>query len=73
VEIALQEIVTRQITIFSTCNSAGEYADCLDLIASGKVDVKTFISAVAPLEEGPQWFARLYANEPGLLKVILTP
>jgi hypothetical protein len=28
---------------------------------------------VAPLEEGPAWFDRLYAREPGLLKVLLRP
>jgi threonine dehydrogenase-like Zn-dependent dehydrogenase len=31
------------------------------------------ISAVAPLEDGPAWFERLYAREPGLMKVILQP
>lgn len=73
VDFPLQEIVTKQITVFSTCNSAGEYADCLDLIASGKIDIDSFISAVAPLADGPQWFKRLYAAEPGLMKVILLP
>jgi L-iditol 2-dehydrogenase len=73
VDFPLQEIVTRQITVFSTCNSAGEYAGCLDLIASGKIDIDSFISAVAPLADGPQWFQRLYASEPGLMKVILLP
>ena len=31
------------------------------------------ISAIAPLNEGPDWFERLYKQEPGLLKVILQP
>jgi L-iditol 2-dehydrogenase len=31
------------------------------------------ITAIAPLEEGPRWFERLYAREPNLMKVILTP
>ena len=31
------------------------------------------ISAVSPLAEGPAWFERLYAGEPGLMKVILQP
>ncbi len=72
-DFPLQAAVTRQIALYGTCASAGEYPDCLDLIGSGKVDVDSFISAVAPLEEGAAWFKRLYAAEPGLLKVILKP
>ena len=44
-----------------------------DLIASGKVNVTDFISATPPLEEGAQWFERLYAGENGLMKVLLKP
>ncbi len=73
VDFPLQSVVTRQISLYGSCASAGEYPDCLDLIASGKVDVDSFISAVAPLSEGASWFARLYASEPGLMKVILVP
>jgi L-iditol 2-dehydrogenase len=73
VEIPLQSIVTRQISLSGSCASSGEYAAGLDLVASGKVDVDTFISAVAPLSDGAAWFRRLYANEPGLMKVILAP
>jgi L-iditol 2-dehydrogenase len=42
-------------------------------VASGAVDVKSLISAVAPLAEGPAWFERLYAREANLLKVVLAP
>lgn len=73
VEFPLQAAVTRQISLYGTCASCGEYPDCLDLIASRKVDVDSFISAVAPLEEGAEWFKRLHSGEPGLLKVILKP
>lgn len=73
VEVSLQAAVLRQITLYGSCASAGEYPACLDLIGSGKVDVNSFISAVAPLSEGASWFKRLYAAEPGLLKVILKP
>ena len=73
VDFPLQSVVTRQISLYGSCASAGEYPECLDLIASGKVDVDSFISAVAPLEEGADWFNRLYAGEAGLMKVILKP
>ena len=42
-------------------------------MAKGAIRVKAMISAVVPLEEGPQWFERLYAGEPNLMKVVLTP
>jgi len=34
---------------------------------------RSLISAVAPLASGPEWFGRLYAGEPGLMKVVLAP
>ncbi len=40
---------------------------------SGKVDLEAIVSAVAPLDQGASWFARLYQREPGLLKVVLQP
>jgi L-iditol 2-dehydrogenase len=73
VELPLQAVVTRELTLIGTCASAGEYPACLDLIASGKVNVTDFISATPPLEEGAQWFERLYAGEKGLMKVLLKP
>lgn len=73
VEMPLQAIVTRQITLIGTCASAGEYPACLNLIASGKIDVGPLISRVRPLEEGGEWFARLHKGEAGLTKVILNP
>jgi L-iditol 2-dehydrogenase len=73
VDMPLQQIVTREITLIGVCASAGEYPACIDLMARGKIDVRAFISAFAPLEEGPMWFDRLYQQEPGLMKVILKP
>lgn len=73
IDFPLQSVVTRQLSLYGSCASAGEYPDCLDQLASGKVDVDSFISAVVPLSEGASWFNRLYAAEPGLMKVILVP
>jgi len=73
VKLPLQKVVTREMTLRGSCASSGEYGDCLDLIAAGKVDIDSFISAVAPLSEGASWFERLYAGEKGLMKVILKP
>lgn len=73
VTLPLQKAVTRQIRIQGSCASAGEYPQAIQLLTSGAIKVKPLISAVAPLEDGPQWFERLYAREPNLMKVVLTP
>jgi L-iditol 2-dehydrogenase len=73
VELPLQEVVTRQLRLQGSCASSGEYPQCIDLLASGAIQVDPLISAVAPLAEGPQWFDRLYRREGNLMKVILTP
>jgi L-iditol 2-dehydrogenase len=72
VELPLQKVVSRQIRLQGSAASAGEYPEAIDLVASGKIQVKPLITAVAPLEEGPEWFKRLYAHEPNLMKVVLT-
>jgi L-iditol 2-dehydrogenase len=73
VTLPLQKVVTRQIRLQGSCASAGEYPRAIELLASGAVKVRPLITAVAPLEEGASWFARLYNREPNLLKVVLTP
>jgi L-iditol 2-dehydrogenase len=73
VDFPLQEVVTRQISVRGSCSSCGEYPACLDMIARGTINVDALISEVAPLAEGADWFKRLYSQEQGLMKVILTP
>jgi len=73
VELPLQAAVTRELTLYGSCASAGEYPDCLELIAEGKVSTDALMSAAAPLAEGASWFQRLYDKEPGLMKVVLKP
>jgi L-iditol 2-dehydrogenase len=73
VELPLQAVVTRELTLYGSCGISGEYPVSIDLIARGEIRVEPLISAAAPLEEGPSWFDRLYRHEPGLMKVILQP
>lgn len=73
IELPLQIVVTRQISLLGSCAMAGEYPTVLDLMVRKKINVKPLISAIAPLSEGQQWFDRLYNHEKGLLKVVLTP
>jgi threonine dehydrogenase-like Zn-dependent dehydrogenase len=73
VQLPLQQVVTRQLSLLGSCAIAGEYPVALDLMARGKIDPLALVSAVAPLAEGQRWFERLYAREKGLLKVVLQP
>ena len=73
VEWPLQSMVTREISVYGSYISCGEYPTCLEMIASGAVNVDALISATVPLSEGAAWFKRLYNKEAGLYKVILLP
>jgi L-iditol 2-dehydrogenase len=73
VELPLQAVVTRELSLLGSCASSGEYPACLEMLARGRIDVRPLLSAVAPLDEGPAWFDRLYRREPGLMKVVLRP
>ena len=73
IEFPLQSVVTREITVYGSCASSGEYPACLDLLGRGIIKVDPIISAMAPLEEGAKWFERLYGHDPTLMKVILQP
>ncbi|HEY6181928.1 MAG TPA: galactitol-1-phosphate 5-dehydrogenase [Terriglobales bacterium] len=73
VTLPLQKVVTRQIRMQGSCASAGEYPQAIELVSSGQIQVQPLITAVAPLEDGPRWFERLYSREPNLMKVVLTP
>lgn len=73
VEIPLQAIVNRELTLQGSCASNGEYPECIQLLQTGAIQVAPLISAVAGLEEGPAWFERLHQGIPGVMKVILRP
>ena len=73
VELPMQTIITRELTINSSYISCGEYPACLDLMARSAINVEPLMSAVAPLADGAAWFARLHAGNEGLIKVILEP
>lgn len=73
VTLPLQKVVVKQLRLQGSCASSGEYPEAIELIASGKIQVKPLITTVASLEEGQSWFERLHAREPNLMKIILTP
>ena len=65
-EFPLQKVVTRELTLYGSCASQGEYPACLDMLARGALRAAPLISATAPLAEGAAWFDRLYRKEAGL-------
>jgi L-iditol 2-dehydrogenase len=73
VDFPLQAVVTRELSLYGSCISSGEYPACLSMMARGVIQVAPLISATAPLSEGAAWFDRLYKKEPGLMKVVLRP
>lgn len=72
ISIPLQYCITRQLRIQGSCASSGEYDVCLNMIAGGKIDLRPFLEAQMPLEQGREAFQRFYDREPGLQKIILT-
>ena len=73
IEIPLQAVVSRQIRLQGSCAISGEYPIALDLMARKIIDVKTLLSAAAPLSDGALWMEKLYNREGNLLKVVLIP
>ena len=72
-ELLFQHIVTREVTVYGSCASKGEYPACLNMMARGIIDVAPLVSATAPLAEGAEWFRRLYQAKEPLMKVVLAP
>lgn len=72
-DFPLQLVVTREISLFGSCACAGEYPEALEAIAAGRLRVEPLTSAIRPLEEGAEWFHRLYEAKEDLIKVILKP
>ena len=73
IQVKLQDIVSRELTIRGSCAIAGEYRACLDLMAAGRLQAKPLISRVLPLSDAPKAFDALHHGEPGLMKIVLRP
>jgi threonine dehydrogenase-like Zn-dependent dehydrogenase len=73
IQVNLQEIISREVTIRGSAAIAGEYPACLNMIAQGRLQVKPLISRILPLSEGQASFDALHHGEPGLMKILLRP
>ncbi len=72
-EFDLQQLVAKEHTFTGSYASSGEFRECIELVASGKINVEPLISNVLPLAEGPGAFDRLLKAEENLLKIVLEP
>ncbi len=73
IDLPLQSVVTREISLHGTCGCNGEYPECIDLMNRGIINVKPLITATIPLSDGPKWFERLHAGDPDQMKVVVQP
>lgn len=73
VELSLQRVVTGEISLLGSCASNGEYPQCIEAMAGGRINVEPLISARIGLDEAAGYFQRLYDGEDGLMKVIVQP
>lgn len=63
-------ITRKELDIYGSRNSAGEFPLALEMIEKGKVNVKAIISEIIPLEEVPRYL-EILADEPSrFLKVL---
>jgi L-iditol 2-dehydrogenase len=73
VELAMQEVVTRELTLRGAYGFDAEFDRAAATIASGQVDVSPLIELTLPLEEGPRVFRELADGSLDAIKVILAP
>ena len=73
VEVDMQEVVTRELTVLGSYGFKTEFASAIQAISTGRVDVGPLIERVAPLAEGPEIITGLAKHELDLVKVILEP
>jgi len=70
VEVGLQTIVVREITVRGTCASNGEFPDCVALVTSGRIKVDPLITERARLEDGQAVFDRLHAGVENSIRTV---
>jgi L-iditol 2-dehydrogenase len=73
IELPLQSVVTREISLRGTCGCNGEYPQCIDLMNRGVINVAPLITAKISLSDSPKWFERLHAGDPDQMKVVVLP
>jgi L-iditol 2-dehydrogenase len=73
VELSMQELVTRELTLRGAYTFNEEFEQAAAAIAAGLIDVARLIELTAPLDQAPELFRQLGAAELDVVKVILVP
>jgi L-iditol 2-dehydrogenase len=73
VELPMQDMVTRELTLRGSYAFAGEFDEAIDLLATGRIDVQPLIELTASLDDAPDIFRRLGDGTLDAIKVVLVP
>ena len=73
VELDMQDLVARELSMVGSYSSSGEFGECMEAFASGRIDATPLISDVMKLSDGARAFERLLAGNEDLLKIVLEP
>jgi L-iditol 2-dehydrogenase len=73
VELSMQEMVTRELTLRGVYAFNDEFEQAASAIATGRIDVRRLVERTAPLGEAVELFRQLGAAELDAVKVILMP
>ncbi|MEZ4866299.1 MAG: zinc-binding dehydrogenase [Caldilineaceae bacterium] len=71
IEVDMQEVVTRELTVCGTYGFQSEFPLALDALANGRINVGPMLEKIAPLAAGPQIIDDLAAGRADLVKAIL--
>jgi L-iditol 2-dehydrogenase len=73
VELPMQDLVTRELTLRGSYGFCDEFEQAADALAARSIDVRPLIELVAPLEDGPDLFRQLGEGHMDAVKVMLAP
>jgi L-iditol 2-dehydrogenase len=73
VELPMQEMVTRELTLRGSYAFTGEFEEAIDAQVAGRIDVRRLIERRAPLDEAPALFRELGSGALDAVKVVLLP
>ncbi|MDR1731141.1 MAG: alcohol dehydrogenase catalytic domain-containing protein [Synergistaceae bacterium] len=70
VELDTSLITHRELTVYGSRNSAGEFPEAIDLISSGRVDAKSIVTEVIPFDRLPEAIHSLSVDPSDRLKIV---
>jgi L-iditol 2-dehydrogenase len=73
VDLPMQDMVTRELTLRGSYAFAGEFEEAIDLLATDRIDVRPLIERTAQLDDGPEVFRRLGDGTLDAVKVVIIP